>query len=206
LKIPAGNRVLLAIGRLSKEKAHIDLLQAVGELKRRGERNFRLVIVGTGPELDRLRAEAKALGIGDETVFAGSTTRVATFYSLADVFILPSHSEGSPNVLLEAMASGVPVIATAAGGVPEIVQPGLNGLLVPPREPPAMTDAISKLLASPGLRASLSAQAREWVAGHHSREEHIAWTLELYLGALGQERAQSGPAAPSSGAAGSGLG
>jgi glycosyltransferase involved in cell wall biosynthesis len=199
LKIPAGHRVLLAVGRLSEEKAHIDLLRAVAELKRRGEDRFRLVVVGAGPELNRLETEAVALGIAGDTIFAGSAARVAPYYSLANVFILPSHSEGSPNVLLEAMASGVPVVATAVGGVPEIVQPGVNGLLVPPGEPQAMADGISRLLGSPGLRASLAAQAREWVAGRHSPEEHIEWMLNLYLGVLGQERAQASPSGAASG-------
>ncbi len=205
LNIPAGYRVLLSVGRLSREKAHVDLLRAVAELKRRGEGNFRLVIVGAGPELNSLETEARALGMADQAVFAGSTTRVAPYYWLADLFILPSHSEGSPNVLLEAMASGVPVVATAVGGVPEIVQPGVNGLLVPPGEPPAMADEISRLLGSPGLRASLAAQAREWVAARHSREEHVRWTLDLYLDLLGQERSRWSPASPPSGAAGSGF-
>lgn len=181
LGIPFDALVLLSVGRLSAEKAHCDLVRAVAALKQGGTaREFRLVLVGSGPELSRIQELRRALGVEDLVVLAGTTTNMAQYYSLADVFVLPSHSEGSPNALLEAMMAGLPVVAAAVGGVPEIVESGTNGLLVPARDIQAMSSRIAELLGNEALRRRLGEHARTWVEVHHSRESYVSSVRELY--------------------------
>ena len=185
LGIPAEALVLLSVGRFSPEKAHANLLRAVAALKRRaGIPAFRLVMVGDGPERERLEASCRELGVTDLVVFAGTTADVSVYYSLADVFVLPSRSEGSPNVLLEAMASGTAVVATAVGGVPEVVRSGDNGLLVPAKDVNALAGGIAELLGNRELRQHLGSRGRDWVALHHSPQEYVRSVLALYQDAI----------------------
>jgi glycosyltransferase involved in cell wall biosynthesis len=186
LGVPAEALVLLSVGRFSPEKAHADLLRAAAALKRRaGVPAFRLVMVGDGPERERLKALCRELELTDLVVFAGTTADVSVYYSLADVFVLPSRSEGSPNVLLEAMASGTAVVATAVGGVPELVRSGDNGLLVPANDVNALAGGIAELLGNQELRQRLGSRGRDWVALHHSPREYVRSVLALYQDAVG---------------------
>jgi glycosyltransferase involved in cell wall biosynthesis len=177
-----GEQVLLAVGRLSREKAHADLLRAVALLARTSSsiRNLRVVIVGEGPEGGALKHLARQLGISDHVVFAGQTSDVAPFYAAADVFVLPSHSEGSPYVLLEAMAAGVPVVATAVGGVPEIVTNEESALLVAPRNEAAMAGALERVLSEPELARSLAAQALALASTRFAPETQLRSLMRLY--------------------------
>ena len=195
LGIPAEALVLLSVGRFSPEKAHAGLLRAVAALMRRaGAPAFRLLMVGDGPERERLHALCRELEVTDRVVFAGTTADVSVYYSLADVFVLPSRSEGSPNALLEAMASGTPVVATAVGGVPEVVRSGDNGLLVPANDVHALAGGIAELLSSPELRQRLGRSGRDWVALHHSPPEYAKSVLALYQDVVRRRirRAQTG--------------
>jgi glycosyltransferase involved in cell wall biosynthesis len=170
---------------VTPEKAHAGLLHAVAALKRRaGAPAFRLVMVGDGPERERLKALCRELGVTDLVVFAGTTADVPVYYSLADVFVLPSRSEGSPNVLLEAMASGTAVVATAVGGVPEVVRSGDNGLLVPANDVNALAGGIAELSIDQELRQRLGRSGRDWVALHHSPQAYVKSVLDLYQDAL----------------------
>ena len=181
LGIAEGTPVVLAVGRLSPEKAHADLLRAVAVWKERSSSPvFRLVVLGDGPERERLRSLSRALGIADLVVWAGVTSNVALYYSLADVFVLPSRSEGSPNALLEAMVAGLPVIATAVGGVPEIVRSGVNGVLIPAADIRGMAEQIGRMLQDETLRKALGGEGRAWVAAHHSRQAYMDSIVEIY--------------------------
>ena len=102
------------------------------------------------------------------------------FYALADVLALPSHSEGSPNVLLEAMASGLPVAATAVGGVPEIVSDGESALLVAPSDPNAMASALARLLKDEEFARRLASNARSLVAAHYTPDAYARSLTGLY--------------------------
>ena len=121
----------------------------------------RLVIVGDGPDGPALRAQAASLGLADHVHFAGlvPNAELARWYSAADVLVLGSSREGWPNVLLEAMACGTPVVATAVGGIPEVVQNTSVGRLVAQREPAAFAAAIHDLLASQPDRQQVRAYA-----------------------------------------------
>ena len=158
LGIPPSVPVLLAIGRLSTEKGHRDLLDAIALLHR--DRPFLLVIVGDGPERGRLRTQAEALDLSRHVVFAGHQQEVAPYYGVADIFVLPSHSEGSSNVLLEAMAAGLPIAATGVGGTVDLVSDGDSALLVKAHDSQAMAAALDRLLKDQALASHLAARAR----------------------------------------------
>jgi glycosyltransferase involved in cell wall biosynthesis len=172
--------VVVSIGRLSTEKGHADLVRALSLVSKIPDvPPFRTIIVGDGPERERLRQLAVQTGIGDRITMTGHQTDVRSYYALASVFALPSHSEGSPNVVLEAMAAGVPVAATAVGGVPEIVEHDRTGLLVPARDPAAMAQAIGRLLRDKSLRRRLGEAGREHARREFTPEAH-ARSLRLF--------------------------
>jgi glycosyltransferase involved in cell wall biosynthesis len=127
----------------------------------------RLVIVGDGPEAPALQRLARQLGSSERVRFLGSMAqeRLATVYSAADVLVLASSREGLPNVLLEALACGTPVIATATWGTPEIIAAPAAGRLVERRTPQAITAALRDLLADPPARAAVRAYAESFAWG-----------------------------------------
>jgi glycosyltransferase involved in cell wall biosynthesis len=189
LAIPPGTPVLLTVGRLSREKGHRDLIEALAVIRRKDHgrgRQFYLVVVGDGPELDSLMQLASVLGIADRVSFAGHQSDVATYYTMADIVVLPSHTEGSPNVLLEAMAAGLPVVATTVGGVPEIAEDNCNALLVQSRNSGALAAAIDRLLDDESLRRRLgnSARTRTW---DFTPEAYRDSMIGTYLKVLGRE-------------------
>ena len=179
--VAADESLILAVGRLSKEKAHIDLIAAVSGLRKSNpEVNAKLMIVGEGPERERLEIAADSSGCRESVVFTGQSSDVWPFYSAADVFVLPSHSEGSPNVLLEAMAAGIPIVATMVGGVPEMVEHNQSALLVPANDPPALTAAIARALTDSSLAQHLTANASSLVRTRYSPESYVRSLTEIY--------------------------
>jgi glycosyltransferase involved in cell wall biosynthesis len=186
LRIPPDARVVLAVGRLSHEKGHLDLIDAIARLRREEPRiSFALVIVGDGPERTKLQRRAAALGVSSAVVFAGHRHDVSPFYTMADLIVLPSHSEGCPNVLLEAMTSGIAAVATSVGGVPEIVVDGRTATLVDKKDPKALAIAMARLLNDDNLRRKLAAAARE-AALQHDPEIYCANLLQLYQSVVEQ--------------------
>jgi glycosyltransferase involved in cell wall biosynthesis len=174
-------RVIIAIGRLSLEKGQLDLVRAFARLlQRQANLRTKLVIVGEGPERRRLEQEIDSLGINKQVIFAGQVNEVKPFYAIADVLVLPSHSEGSPNVLLEAMAANVPVVATSVGGVPEIAIHRENALLVKARNSEALAQAIAELLSDRELARNLAASALQRVKENHSPQSRLRTLLEIY--------------------------
>lgn len=173
-------RVILSIGRLSKEKAHADLILAFQQLCE-ANADYKLVIVGDGPERANLEAASETSLRDKRIVFTGQIRDVQPFYAMADVFVLPSHSEGSPNVLLEAMAAEVPVVATAVGGVPEIVEDEASALLTPPNDPAAMAKAVDRFLRDPELGARLRRNAAELISKNHSPQQYARSIVQTLL-------------------------
>jgi glycosyltransferase involved in cell wall biosynthesis len=179
--------VLLSVGRLSREKGHEDLIRAFDRLRRsRPELKARLLIVGQGPELRRLERLVDSFGMARLVTFTGHVPDPEPYYAMADVFILPSRSEGSPNALLEAMAAAIPVIATRVGGVPEIVSDGSSALLVPPGDPEAMAKAIVRALEDDQLTSRLTSRAKELVLARHSIRARVAALTEIYGSLMGR--------------------
>jgi glycosyltransferase involved in cell wall biosynthesis len=152
--------VVLAAGRLSREKGHADLVTAFAYLaQQQPARSICLVVAGDGPERHRIETLTKSLDGNHRVLLPGHVSNLRAYYAMADLMVLPSHSEGSPNVLLEAMAAGLPIVATRVGGVPEIVRHGQSAILVEPRKPRALANGISLLLADHSLARQLGANA-----------------------------------------------
>jgi glycosyltransferase involved in cell wall biosynthesis len=168
LGLKADEKVVLTIGRLSKEKGQVDLLRGFAQLKGIGEA-ARLLIVGDGPERAVLEREAARLSLGARVLFTGQREDAKRFYGMADVFVLPSYTEGTPNVILEAMAAETPIVATAVGGVPELVTNEKNGLLSAAHDIAALRQAISRILESRETGERLAAAAEEVVRAHSPR-------------------------------------
>jgi len=120
--------------------------------------------VGEGSERPRIEELCRNLRLTDVVILTGQQENINPYYSIADVFLLPSHSEGCPNVLLEAMAAGVPVVATKVGGIPEVVTNGRDAILVNKHDPAGLAAATAKILQDRELRAHLVTFAREIVA------------------------------------------
>jgi glycosyltransferase involved in cell wall biosynthesis len=176
--------VILTIGRLSSEKGHADLLRAVKVLQS-GSRPWKLMIAGSGPEQRVLREMTSSLGLKERVVFAGFRSDVGRLYGIADVFCLPSHSEGSSNVLLEAMMAQVPIVATAVGGNPEIVLADKTGLLVEASNPAALAQAIQCLIDDRKLGLKLAAEALSRAMSEFSLSTYRNSLLSFYGEALG---------------------
>jgi glycosyltransferase involved in cell wall biosynthesis len=193
LGIGENQQIVLSVGRLSREKAHCDLLQAFHQLcQSSGKMDLRLVIVGDGPERANLQAESDSLGIGDRVIFAGQVNNPHSYYAAADVLANSSHSEGSPYVLLEAMAAEVPVVATAVGGVPEILTHNESALLVPPDKPAAMAAAIEQVLNDANLSRRLVTNAADLVIKNHLPEQYARSLLTLYGDVLDARQRRAG--------------
>jgi len=181
---------ILFLGRLSPQKGVEYLLRAVANLPADIRGSVHLVIVGDGPERRRLEQLAARLSVDNVTEFRGWADReeVPQLYRAADIYALPSLYEGMPNTLLEAMASGLAVVATDVAGSEELVRSGDNGLLVPPRDPAALTAALEQLISSPELRRNLGRAAREFVAQSHDWERITQQHLSLSREAMRRER------------------
>lgn len=185
---------VLTVANLRKEKAHEVLLAAAAQLASRHP-HLRFKIAGDGPRLSELRALADSLGIADRVAFLGHREDVPALLAEADAFVLPSRSEAFPNGAIEAMAAGLPVIASATGGLLDLVDSGRTGLLVPPDDANALADALAGLIASPGRAAALGASAREEVTRRYSFDRMVRAFEDLYLSQLGMPRGVSSQAA-----------
>ena len=174
---------LISVGRLSPEKGQSGLLESVAQAAAAGTA-LHLTLVGDGPEEQRLHARAADLGIAELVTFAGRLDERATLKRVAesDALILPSFMEGLPIVLMEAMAIGVPVIASRVAGIPELVEDGVSGLLVTPADWDALGEAIGRLAADPTLRTKLAAGARERVAAEFTYPDAARPLLGLFGG------------------------
>ena len=173
--------MILTVGRLSGEKGHRYLVDALNILRQKhAELDFRLLLVGDGLERHNLQAQIDERGLRDRVCFVGHQKDVMPYYSLADLFVLPSLSEGSPNVLLEAMLAKIPIVATVVGGVPETVEHGHSALLVPPRDPVALAQAIATVLQNPEFANTLRSNAYAAVLRRFSPDAYCSGLLAVY--------------------------
>ena len=147
------------VGRMDEQKGVTYFLQAAARLAHRYP-ELRFALAGDGHLLEAHRAEARALGIADRTVFAGFCEDVPAFQSVLDIQVFPSVFEGTPLTVFEAMAMGRAIASTTVDGLAEVLRDRENALLVPPRDPEALAGAIAELHEQPALAARLAAQAR----------------------------------------------
>ena len=178
LGIPVGQKVILSVGRLSREKDQVSLVEAISEL--RGSFSPYLVILGEGPEHKTILEKTRLLGLTDKVILSGQQDDIGPFYSLADVVVISSRSEGSPNVLLEALAAGVPLVATSVGGIPEMVRNGEHALLVPHGDPKQMASSIARIFAEKGVARSLIENGRKLVQTRFSPAERVRTLAGMY--------------------------
>jgi len=186
-ELDSGEPLILSVARLIEKKGLGHLIAAADILRRRG-RNFHLEIIGSGPQRKVLQAQAKQLGLEDWIELLGAQAHdvVCRAYQRASVFVLPSviasngDRDGIPNVLLEAMASGVPVVSTPVSGIPELIEPGVDGLLVPPNDPQALAEAIEQLFASKELRVKIARAARAKIESSFSLNASAERLLALF--------------------------
>jgi glycosyltransferase involved in cell wall biosynthesis len=180
LGIGSGTLILFCAGRLSKEKGHLDLVQAVAQVRREcPDALFHLVIAGEGPERNSIQEAAAKLGVSHLLSLCGYQPDLVPYYTMSDIVVLPSHTEGSPNVMLEAMAAGLPVVATSVGGVPEIAIDGETALLVEARNPQALAGGIRRLLTEALFRKELGAAAQRR-ATLYDPDAYCKSILQLY--------------------------
>lgn len=171
------------VGRLSPQKAMEDVIEAAA-LVRRGFPDAHFLIIGDGERRAELERLALARGLGAHVRFTGYREDVPRLLAAMDVFVLSSLYEGMPFSILEAMAAARPVVATRVDGVPEVVVDGETGLLVPPREPQRLAEAIEHVLAHPQRAREMGRRGRERVRAHFSRERMVTTIEGLYRALL----------------------
>lgn len=203
---PDGPLTVLCCGRLYEGKAQHLVLEALRRVQERGTRDFRVVLVGEGPLRARLEAQVAAYGWQDRVSFCGhvrydSAALVAHFRD-ADVFAHPSFThrgvkEGIPGTIVEAMAAGLPVVATWHAGIPAVVEDGRSGLLVPERDVDALADALHALLTDAAMRRRLGDAAAHRAAAEldlHARTPALERRYDALLG--GELTPRPRPSAP----------
>ena len=161
--------VVLAAGRLSPEKGFDVLLEAVPAVLQQTP-TARFILFGEGKERAKLEARAAELGLRGKFLMPGLTAELDRYLAVADVVVLPSYTEGLPNVALEASAAGIPVVATAVGGTPEVVLHEETGLLVPSGQPQKLAEALIRLLQSEELRRTMGDAGQRRMQAHFTFE------------------------------------
>jgi len=179
LGLPRGRFVLVIVGKLTKIKGHRHLFDAVAALDEE-KNDVTILVVGSGPEEKALRQYTVRRGIGPRVTFLGQRSDIPEILAAADVLAVPSLTEALPRVLYEGMAAGKAIIASAVGGIPELLNDGRNGLLVPPASAAGLSRAIRVLMADTKLRSSLGNTAQETVR-RFSLTKAAKTTEEIYL-------------------------
>jgi glycosyltransferase involved in cell wall biosynthesis len=175
------DRVVLSAGRLSREKGHKYLIDAVSPIvSALPQLRLKVLIAGDGPIERRLKAQVDKKRLQQCVKLVGHLPDISGLYSIADLFVLPSLSEGSPNVLLESMAARVPIVATKVGGVPELVKDGESAILVPPADSESLKNAIIELLVNRSRALQLASVAFENARTIFSPSKHDEQLLSIY--------------------------
>lgn len=168
---------IVSVGRLHEPKDFLTLARALGRL---AQGSFKALFVGDGPDRAAVEQELRHGGLDDAVSITGERADVPELLAGADVFVLSSLSECMPISVLEAMAAGLPVVASAVGGVPEVVVEGETGALVPPGDPEALAAALAPLIADPGLRERIGAAGRVRALEHFDLPRFRRAHVQLY--------------------------
>lgn len=176
--IPFNRTVVGTVARMAPQKGLSVLVKAAKQLI--GKYNVHFLIVGDGPLRGELEEQIRLCSINDYFTFTGMLKDISQAYSAMDIFVLPSITEGLPLTILEAMAFSLPVVATSVGGVPEIIEPGECGLLVPPGDHQALATKIAGLLDCPAKRTEFSHKGRQRVQEKFTAARMIEETKRIY--------------------------
>ena len=168
----------MTVGRLHEQKGHCYLIQAVSKVRKEFPK-VKLLVTGEGEEENNLKKLVKSLDLTNEVIFAGLSSDIEKILPMAELFILPSLWEGLPNALLEAMAAGLPIIATKVGGIPRVIEDGREGILIAPEDIHGLANAIKKLLTDQKLANTLSANAQRKAVDHFSIETYTDKLLDF---------------------------
>jgi glycosyltransferase involved in cell wall biosynthesis len=184
---------VLFVGVICKRKGTLELARAAGLVRQRGVTDWNLVVVGgQGPtpqdEYDEIVAEFAKAGLSDSLVGPEWGEQVAKRLTAADVFVLPSFLEGQPIAILEAMASGLPIIGTTIGAVPDVVRDGIEGRVLEPGDVEGLAGALEQLVSDPPLRKRMALAARSRAEKFHSLDRLAARMTELYTAVLTVDR------------------
>jgi glycosyltransferase involved in cell wall biosynthesis len=179
LRLPPDSTVVATAGRLHPSKGIDDFLRAASIVSPRRS-DVRFLVIGDGPERSPLERLAADLRVEARALFLGERGDLASLLAGSDLFVLASREEGMPNVLLEAMAAALPVVATSAGGTAEVIAHRSTGLLVPPGDVEAIAEAMYALLDDAGAAAAMAARARQAVAESFSIDATVRRTEALY--------------------------
>lgn len=180
LGLGADVTIIGTVGRAAPQKGWADLVHAAGRVS--GERDdVRFVLIGPG-DTARIAELARRLDAADKVILAGTRDDVPQLYAAMDIYVQPSLWEGLSYALLDAMGRGVPVVAAHIPGNDDVVKDGVTGLLAPPRDPAALSEAILSLLGDAELRAELGGAARELVLREHSLADFVRSIEDLYRG------------------------
>ncbi len=180
--------IALTVGRLSPEKGHADFIDALAEVKAAG-RLMTTVLAGDGPSRPALEAQVRARGLQDAVHFLGYIDRPQRVLEEADLMVLPSHTEGLPNVALESLMLEVPVLATRVGGTPEVIVDGVTGRLVPAHAPPAMAAALLEFLEDSAAWRAMATRGRDFVEREFDFTTRTRRLERIYLELLGRAEA-----------------
>jgi len=181
-QLAAKDRLVIMVANMHiSVKGHTDLISAAKTVWARNP-DVRFLLVGDGKMRAEFERRARAAGLEGVVLFLGNRTDVPALLSCCDVGVLASLAEGLPNAILEYMAAGLPVVATRVGGVPEIIEDEVNGLLVPPGDPAALARAILRVLSNDSLRARLAKSGREHALAKFDFERVVDAVSQLYEG------------------------
>lgn len=184
LNIPLDVPVIGTVTRLAPVKGNQYLIASLPEVVKLFP-TLKVLIVGDGSERGKLERYVKKLSLLENVIFLGICKDVRGILNTFDIFVLPSLNEGMGRCMLEAQALGVPVVATKVGGIPEVVRDSIGGILVPPRNPEAMAEAIINLLKNKSLRDNMSEEAKRWVGHRFSAGAMVEKISDLYKELIG---------------------
>jgi glycosyltransferase involved in cell wall biosynthesis len=182
---------VVVVSNLRPQKGHDVLVDAMPIVLRRFP-DARVEVIGSGSELEPLQVRAGAHGVSHAIAFRGHREDVSACLCANDIFVLPSRSEAFPNAVLEAMASGMPIVASRVGGIPELIEDGHTGFLVPAGDPLALADRLCRFMANPPFAARLGENARAGAEARYSFDRMVAAFERIYLTELTRRGLVSG--------------
>lgn len=187
LNLKKDDLFLLSVGRLAFQKGHDVLIASIPALVQHHP-NLTVNICGDGPQSSILHEQIKQMGLSDRVKLLGTWSNVAPLLAIADVFILPSRSEGLSRALLEAMAAGLPIVATRVDSVEEVIVDGVHALLVPPEDPDALSKALIQMVDRPETRKNMGAAAHQLIMKSYTTDVMFEKYYELILKLLKAKR------------------